>query len=278
MQACAPSEHAIRIQIGSAPPHLDAPTGKGILFESTRDEFLLKFKNIASFYVERGARITVDPSPGASAKDIRLFLLGSAMAGLLHQRELIPLHGSCAHSGSGALVFSGPSSSGKSSLAAGLAQMGHSILADDITAIEHIANGSTQVFPGLTRLKIWKDVARYFRLEHQLERVRDELDKYYLPIEREASIRSLPLDKIILLYPSNLPDFKLKEIHGAGKFELVYRNIYRINFPVSMSRSQELFDRLSQVLNKVPVYSLIRPSKPIAIRELSEFVSKEFLQ
>ena len=51
---------------------------------------LLNVEKIARFAVSRGARIFVEPHPGAPLANIRLFLLGSAMGMLIHQRGLLP--------------------------------------------------------------------------------------------------------------------------------------------------------------------------------------------
>ena len=62
---------------------------------------LLEIADIAQFQVEGGREIRVEPLPGVSERNIRLFLLGSAMGMLLHQRGLLPLHANAIEIGRG---------------------------------------------------------------------------------------------------------------------------------------------------------------------------------
>src|SRR5580704_8529252 len=56
--------------------------------------FQLDVPGVAHYRVEEGQRIVIQPLPGASPEQIRLFLFGSALGTLLYQRGLLPLHGS----------------------------------------------------------------------------------------------------------------------------------------------------------------------------------------
>ena len=49
-------------------------------------EFLLKLDDIARFLVQHGEEILIQPAAESDEDGIRLFLLGSALGALLHQR------------------------------------------------------------------------------------------------------------------------------------------------------------------------------------------------
>src|SRR5436309_1183330 len=60
---------------------------------SAREAFLY-WQEVGAFGVEEGARITVEPAPGADEEGVRLLLLGSVFGVLLHQRGELLLHAS----------------------------------------------------------------------------------------------------------------------------------------------------------------------------------------
>ena len=57
------------------------------------NEYLLKFLNIANYYVANGNEIVIQPLPEGDEKSIRLFALSNAFAAILYQRNLIGASG-----------------------------------------------------------------------------------------------------------------------------------------------------------------------------------------
>jgi serine kinase of HPr protein (carbohydrate metabolism regulator) len=72
--------------------------------------------------VKCGRSIVVQPNPEASRVEIETFLMGTIAGILLHQRGIMPLHGSCVEINDAAIALTGPSGRGKSTLAAALAR------------------------------------------------------------------------------------------------------------------------------------------------------------
>ena len=60
--------------------------------QATDHGMLLTVDGIAQYAIADGADITIDREPGVPDANVRLYLLGSAMGVLLHQRGLLPLH------------------------------------------------------------------------------------------------------------------------------------------------------------------------------------------
>src|SRR5687768_17607128 len=52
---------------------------------------LLVIDGVARYLVKDGSEIVIEPHPGVPDANVRLYLLGSAMGVLLHQRGLLPL-------------------------------------------------------------------------------------------------------------------------------------------------------------------------------------------
>lgn len=112
----------------------------------------LYLPDAATFAFERGGRIAVTPHSD-DAETVRAFLLGSAWAVLLHQREMLPLHG-CALEWEGrARLFVGERGAGKSTLAAALLRAGARLVSDDVTAVD-LSGGIARTWPGLRSMKL----------------------------------------------------------------------------------------------------------------------------
>ena len=124
----------------------------------TDSEASLVIDGIARFAVRNGNEIIVSPEPGVPERNVRLYLLGSAMGILLHQRGLLPLHANAIEIDGKAVAFMGPSGSGKSTLAAWFHDQGYCVIADDVLVVRFDQEGQAQACAGLPRLRLWKDV------------------------------------------------------------------------------------------------------------------------
>ena len=108
----------------------DVRIGQGVIFgrdyvppssvqiESSPGELLLRGSQSATIRVSGGNAITVQQLPGGNPGIIRQILLGWSLAGIFHQRGMLPLHGSALCDGDACFVFCAASGTGKSTLAA----------------------------------------------------------------------------------------------------------------------------------------------------------------
>ena len=126
----------VTITYGRVPEGLTEPFPEKFCYQTAPGLFLLKIPNIARYLVKNGKEIIIDRAPQANDTDVRLFLLGSVMGALIHQRGGLPLHGSAIRLPDGtAAIFMGLSGVGKSTLAAAFHQRGYEVAADDVSLI-----------------------------------------------------------------------------------------------------------------------------------------------
>lgn len=152
-------------------------------------------KDVARYRVSDGQLIEVDPMPGVDLGDVRLYLLGSAMSVLLHQHGRLPLHVcAIAHDGN-AHAFCGNSGAGKSTLAAGLHRSGFPLLCDDVGLVMLDTAGQPWLYPGMTRIKLWRDALDHFGMDPAgLIPDLTRLDKYHLTEhELQSAFQAEPL-------------------------------------------------------------------------------------
>jgi len=264
----------VQINIGMVPESLSNPIDTGIFYQATKNDFLFRFDKVGAYRIQDGNKITVQVI--GEIEDVRLFLLGSAFGALLHQKGILAIHGSAISTPKGAIIFSGSSSVGKSSLVASLVKRGFNFIADDIAAIHKHTDGF-KVHPGIPHIKLWKDVVKDLNIKNNLPKVRDSMEKYKNPIGNEFFKIPININKIIILSVKNSPGYVIREIKGAEKFEILDRNTYRNHYIKGLQTSQIHFEHISYLASSTPIFQVQRPSSPLNVNELTEFVIKKFI-
>ncbi|HEY4784773.1 MAG TPA: hypothetical protein VIH57_01935 [Bacteroidales bacterium] len=263
----------VSIRFGDVKEQPDLPSVSGISYKSFEDKFLLKVSGVACFLVESGNRIIIDREEGGSDDEIRLFLLGSAFGALIHQRGILPLHGSAIVMDNQALIFSGNSGAGKSTLAAGFLNRGFKLLADDVCVITLNKEGEPIAHPGYPQMKLWGDSLE--NLGHKpvnLKRIRGNIKKYALPIVTDFCNVPLPVKGIYIINAKTNGKINLKNLTGVAKFNAVNSNTYRLNFLNREGNSIAHFKHIEAISKKCFVKRLERPTKGFYINRLIELI------
>ena len=219
-----------------------------------------------SFTVTGGRAIDIVAPRGRNENDIRLWLLGSVMAVLLHQRGLFSLHANVvALPEGGVAAFGGPSGVGKSTLAALLDRRGFAVLGDDLCAVRIDGAGRPMVFAGIPRLKLWSDtLALLGRSSAGLEPVASDLAKYHVPLEwaSEAGVLTpVPLRRIYMLGPATRDDEDLiTRLRGTAAAAAVLDNGFRwgVGQAVAGAGSRAQFDQAMTIAREVAVFRVAR--------------------
>lgn len=156
----------------------------GYLLQQTKNKYRLHIPTIGSFESSNGNQITYDPDSEITATKTTVlpqFILNECMAFLLKQRGNIVFRGMAINYKKSAVIFSGGSLTGKSLLAAKMQQHGYQVLCDDICAI----TPQNQLLYGYPFIKIWSDCFKTLEIKQDtLTKVRPNLEKYYLPLDK----------------------------------------------------------------------------------------------
>lgn len=215
---------------------------------------------VASFWMEDGRRIILDRVPRAPWRDIRLYLLGSAIGVLLHQRGLLPLHANGVEIDGHAFVFLGRSGAGKSTLAAAFNDAGFRVIADDVCVIDLLENGRPGVAQGIPRLRLWRDALEASgrrSIDHQLSFARyANYQKYDVPIDQQGG--RLPLAAIYRL--SVGPDLAIGPLDGVLAAEALFANTYRGAYLKASGNGSTHWTSSMKLLGSTSVFDLARPS------------------
>jgi hypothetical protein len=267
----------VTISYGAVPDELESVEQRGVCFQANSAAFLLKLKRVAKYLVTAGERIVIERVPGVQDQEVRLFLLGSAMAALLQQRGLLPLHGCAVAVNRGAAVFVGFSGCGKSTLAGALRQRGYRVMADDICVLSFAPRGEPLILAAYPQLKLWGDAVKILEeRREELPRVRDGLEKFGLPLEGGFVNNSLPLTRIYELTTSNSQDFKLVSLQGADRLAILINHTYRLRFLTGASGRKRHFEQCRQAASHCRVSRVVRPRHPFRLKELADLVEQDW--
>ncbi len=265
------------IEYGKTPDALMNPQFKGVRFQAGKGEFLLWVDNVGRYYVQDGRCITIMPEAGASVDDILVFLMGSAMGALLHQRNILVIHAGAISVNGGSVVFSGSSGIGKSTLVAGFHQRGYPFLADDVCAIT-MANGHPAVVPGFPRLKLWADVLKKLNTDKEaLKSIRwgQDLKKYFLPVDTIQNT-PVPLKSVFVLQTTNTDKMENTALKGGEKIDPIIDNTYRRSFLEGLGGKKDHFKQCAAVAAGAAVYRTVRPNKGFLLNELMDLLEAMF--
>jgi hypothetical protein len=260
---------------GTVPHELEHAQEQGSIYQISGEHLLLNIERVGRYLVSEGRAITVEPDPAGDERDVRLFLLGSAMGALLHQRGVWPLHGSAVASERKAIIFVGASGCGKSTLAGAFHQRGFRVLSDDICAITNGESGIAQVWPAYPRLSLWADAVSKLRSDpgsHQ--RAHSEQEKYEFPVQHFTS-GPMAVAAVYSLYTSDQGGLCLTPLKGFAKAQELTANTYRLPFLTGMRRGQQHFQQALALAQQARVVSVTRPRQPFLLDELADLIERD---
>jgi hypothetical protein len=221
---------------------------------------LLRVPDVGRFLIRDGREIVVEPDEGVSERNVRLFLLGSALGALLHQRGLLPLHANAIEMDGKAVAFSGHSGAGKSTVAAWFHDRGHRILTDDVCVIGFGEDGRALAYPGIPRLRLWREALEASgRDTGGYLRSFDALDKYDVPSEQRA-LQPLPLAAVYLLRQAmeGAGGPSIERLFGVDGVDTLVANTYRGAYLRTIGRTGEHLAACLRVARQVPVFRATR--------------------
>lgn len=266
---------SITIRVGHVPAALAGATGDAFL-QARSDAFVLTIEGVARYLVCDGLEIVIEPASGASDHDVRVYLLGSCLGGLLHQRGLLVLHASAIANAHGATLLCGHSGSGKSTLLGELLSRGHRMLVDDVCAISVDGSGRPVVYPAYPRTRLWADAALELgRDVAGLPRTQPYMDKFELQVPEHYWDETAPLRRLYVLTSSERDELHLEPLPPVERFAALLHHTYRREFLGALAMQPRHFDLASAVARDVPVSRVVRPAAPFRLTELADLIERD---
>jgi hypothetical protein len=251
------------VQLGTIPDVPSDTPGVSVV-RATDDEACLHWPEACTILVRQGREITVNPVLGADPGLVRLYLLGPALAVLLHQRGLLVLHASAVILDGGAAAFLGHSGHGKSTMAAALHARGCRVVSDDVVALDLSGGGEPVALPGVPEVRLWPDALL------ALGEIPDTLPRVHPSEEKRAhavtGVDGAPtaLRRVYVLADGEVPEIEPLDGHAAA-FELLQHSY------VAPALERLVSSRhLAQCARLARAVSVRRLRRPRALAELGE--------
>lgn len=254
----------VRVRIGDVPANLQPPSKDFNWIAYGEQTCLIRQEGVARFLVKNGAEIIIDRreqrgrerGSGVPLADVRLFLLGSAMGALLHQRGLLPLHVSAVETPEGVWAFTGDSGDGKSTIAALLhKRFGCQLVSDDVSVLS-FAGGRPMLNAGPRKIKLWEDAV--LKLGFQHENMAQDLSntpKFQLYLHSERIGGPVPLAALVLLERATARSkATIEKLAGRQAFHVCMASVYRPYMADWFRNRKEILAELSTLSNGIDVY------------------------
>ena len=220
---------------------------------------LLRGAKSATFLVAGGDSIIIEPLPGGDPSVIRQILLGWALGGILHQRGMLPLHGSAVCQGDDCYVFCAASGVGKSTLTAAFLNRGFSFLDDNI-AVAAFQDDKPFIFPGTPELRLWEGAMPVCTFEHRVAgRIRPDMGKMSLIASRHFRHEKARLRKIFILKRTEAAALSVETVTGVAKFRLLLAHIFFLDYIKACGIGDRRFRLLQELADRVPLAEIRLP-------------------
>jgi|SRR5687768_4631867 len=213
-------------------------------------------------------------------EDTATYLLGPIMGFVLLLRGCISLHASAIAINDRAIALVGPAGAGKSTTAAAFADLGYSILAEDVVTLDDRGDLFV-VQPAYPCIRLWPEsVAALFGQHNDLPRLTPNWEKRFLDLTQQPyqfHQEPLSLAAIYLLEErseSSAAPF-VKQVPESKALMSLVANTYATRLMDKVMRARE-FEILSRLLKTIPVRQITPHTSTSRIPELCKLISEDF--
>lgn len=268
----------VTIRLGELLPPERQDGGTTSCLLAAPQEAWLSWDEVGVFRVRHGTEVVIMPAPGVKPEVLRLFLLGPAMAFLLHQRGRLILHGSAVAVDGQAVVILGASGWGKSTLAAALHARGHDILADDLAVIDPSGRPQALVLPGFPQLKLWPEAATSLHIQPEtLVELHPQMEKRGRRLLEGFKAEPLPLGMIYVLAEHEQAYVKIESLQPQMAFVDLIRHSFLARLLAETGAGQRHFEQCTCLVNSCPMRRISRRKDLADLPQLAAMVEADVI-
>ena len=248
----------VRISFARIPDFLVPPLHSKPHFQVYSDgKCILHTPSGVRFLLDNGCQITVDIQKSEHMSEAYSWLLGPALALLMHQRNLPPLHASAVAINGVAIAVAGNSGQGKSTTARALTCAGHGLLSDDQVLV---APEDLLVSPNRRSVLLWPETANSFNdTISDAQRALSNQEKFAIEPDVPLLPPACPLAAILVLSEEPAAFARVEQVRSQLAAALIYRHVLRLRLAIFMGKGPQIFAWATGIAARVPVYQLHRP-------------------
>lgn len=221
------------------------------------DEVRLAHREFGELIIQCGEKIEIRMLADADEDLVRLYLLGSAMGCILHQRGIIPLHVSTVSINGQAWAFTASSGTGKSTLAARLHLFANCPMVSDDVAALYVIDGQPYVAGGPPLMKLSPELASVFDHASIIPIPHPESGKVKVQVNNSFVAGLVPVAGVVVLERDRKAlggSLEIEPLTGAEAFRGAREAIYRYQMGLAMTSKGSMFKRLAELTKRVPFW------------------------
>ena len=226
--------------------------------------------NTAWINVLNGERICYEVKPTGEDAKLNSYLLGFGMALIALQKGILPIHSSGMMKGNNAILISGDSGAGKSSLTAEYIESGFDLMADDVTYIKKGEDNMPYAYPAFPYQKLCRnEVEKRHQDEEGLVYIGEEKDKFLVPWKGNYTAGSRPLRAIVFMSKYGGDELKIMELKGFEKYMVLGKALFMLALLREKVYEKEIGENVMWLASKVPVIGVLRPDGKDTLAEIT---------
>ena len=275
------AEPDVTITLGKIEHSFPEPIPAQGYFHATENEAYFAWQTVGKFLVRDGKEIIIEPLPTAEERLVRLPLIGSICAVLLHQRGLLVLHSSAVAIDGKVVAFVGEKGWGKSTMAATLYGRGHILMADDVVALDMSNPTKPMVLPGFPQFKLYPEAAAFSLGDdpETLPIIASGYDKRIRRVTENFSAQSFPLSHIFVLGQGSVPE--IKPLSNQKSLIQLITHSYASRFGQKLlngNRAAQHLHQCTSLIKNISICSLERPQSLPLLSEIAHLVETQTQQ
>ncbi|KZR69413.1 hypothetical protein PMIT1313_01099 [Prochlorococcus marinus str. MIT 1313] len=250
-------------------PELNASVHSTPTVQMASNDWRLELEGIGWFRVHQGTCINWQRwDDSVSDRDLRTFLVSSALGALMIQRGSLMLQATALVRDGKAVLLLGPPASGKSTLAWCLHQQGWQLLSSELTLVDP----QGMAWPGMQQIKVWHDAAMELDLDLTvMPVVRKGLRRYsFMPTDLSTANQPTPLAAIYGITRRDKAKNKDKEeeelrivawavLRQQAALLQLRNQAFQPRFYRGMEQEQQLFLHVAALVRSIGLYHLVLP-------------------
>lgn len=259
----------MQVSYGEVPDRLDGE----LLFHDeysqiTHNAFRFHSPGGVRFWYQTGKGITVRMDDPSLENEFRIYLMGTVFGAVAWLNGLLPIHASAVIKGDSAIAFTADSGGGKSTLAAGLSNLGYPHICDDTLVLDPRSD-QIMAFPDAKPLKLWDDAFQMAQADRS-QPIDFMPGKFFASAKNKAE-SPLPLTDLYFLEFGD--KLAIEPITGIEKIMRFPETFYRgfIHLALNDSSSHSRF--ITNIAKNVRFWTLTRPKDPSQFGSVMELLT-----
>lgn len=272
--------NSIYVKHGKTPKNLkNKNVEERNIFLLNEQELLFEIEGIARYYVSDGTQVIIEPLSDKWS-EILLHFYCNCIAAILYQRGFIPIHASGVFiNDKSVLLISAPSGFGKSTTAIKLAELGYKVFSDD-TVIINIESTACQATASYPMIRQWQDTIDNQLLLNEVEKKElwneIELNKFGFYFHETFEVNAVKVLGIVFLSKQGT-EIGIQTLKPTAALQQLGKNVYRKGWVTAMKKQILLYNHLTEISSKIPMWMASRPENIDTYDTFSREIEKQII-